>query len=443
MNQSTGNLDGYIRVSRSKSGGISPTVQRQAIEQWAKAHGHDPETITWHEELDRSGGAGKKRPVFDALLERVISGESAGIVVWKWSRFGRSLIESALRLEKIEKAHGTVYSATEGEQTTLTRNILLAIAEDELERLTEGWAASRKEATEKGLHMAKAPIGYVREDRRLVLDPGTWKVINQAFKLAASGGLHTAMTFLEAQVPDKRWRKSDVRRVLSNRVYLGEHHNGGPGHDPIVDPTTWQAAQTEPRNRKDSGDYPLSHVATCGKCGAGMTGGTKTNKGVSTRKMTCSGCGGCSISADDLEEYVRERLRGGGPYEYLRSLSAAEGLDEAQAEVKRLAAETRRFAADDDAREILGDREWRIALRARSAKRAEAEARYRTLARQEAETERLPAPEQLDDPKKLKAALSAFSAIVVQPVGRGKKVLAADRVTVDWNVAGVPDHLNG
>ena len=443
MTESTGNLDGYIRVSRSKSGGISPTVQRQAIEQWAKAHGHDPEAITWHEELDRSGGAGKSRPVFDDLLEKVTSGASDGIVVWKWSRFGRSLIESALRLQKIERANGVVHSATEGTQNKLGRNIMLAIAEDELERLTEGWTASRKEATDKGLHMAKAPVGYLREDRRLVLDPATWKVINAAFKKAAEDGLHAAMAHLEKQMPSKRWRKSDVRRVLSNRVYLGEHHNGGPSHAPITDPVTWQAAQTKPRDRKTNGDYPLSHVATCGKCGAGMTGGAKTNKGVTTRKMNCSGCGGCSIGADALEEYVRDALRSDGPYEYLRSVSAAEGLDEARDELERAETERSQYNQDAEIRELVGRKEFFAGVRARQARVDEAASRVRTLARQEAETERLPGPEQLDDPKKLKAALTVFTTIVVQPVGRGKKVDIDDRVTLDWNVAGVPHDLDG
>ena len=430
-------LDGYIRVSRSKTGGISPTVQRQAIEQWAKAHGA---TIgTWHEELDRSGGAGKKRPVFDAVLERVTSGASGGIVVWKWSRFGRSLIESALRLQKIEEANGVVHSATEGTQSKLTRNIMLAIAEDELERLTEGWTASRKEATEKGLYMAQAPVGYLKRDRRLVLDPATWKIVQVAYRVAAAGGMHAAMEYLEKRLPSKRWRKSDVRRVLRNRVYLGEHHNGGPGHDPIIDPTTWLAAQTEPRQRKTNGSYPLSHVATCGKCGAGMTGGAKTNKGKTTRRMQCSGCGGCSVGADPLEAFVRDSLTGGGPYEYLRSVSGAEGLDAAQDALERAETERDLFAQDTGARRRLGKKSWQAALDVRVTEVEEAQARVKTLARQEAETERLPGPDQLDDPEALREALTVFTAIIVRP-GRGE---IADRVTLDWNLAGVPDHLQG
>jgi len=51
-------LDGYIRVSRvgGRSGDSfhSPDLQREAIQGWAAAHGH--EIVQWHEELDESGG---------------------------------------------------------------------------------------------------------------------------------------------------------------------------------------------------------------------------------------------------------------------------------------------------------------------------------------------------------------------------------------------------
>ena len=52
-----------------------------------------------------------------------------------------------------------------------------------------------------------------------------------------------------------------MRRVLRNRAYLGEHHAGGAGHDPITTPGLFAAAQTEPQARRSNGAYPLSGVA--------------------------------------------------------------------------------------------------------------------------------------------------------------------------------------
>jgi DNA invertase Pin-like site-specific DNA recombinase len=60
-------FDEYIRVSklngRSGASFISPDVQRDAINAWATARGH--EILEWHEEMDRSGGTRTHRPLLE------------------------------------------------------------------------------------------------------------------------------------------------------------------------------------------------------------------------------------------------------------------------------------------------------------------------------------------------------------------------------------------
>ena len=130
-------------------------------------------------------------------------------------------------------------------------------------------------------------------------------------------------------MPNRRWDSDAIRRLLSSRTYLGENRyllKEDPGnfaaeellspkrHDALTDETTFDRAQTKPRMRRSNGDYVLSHVATCGRCGAGMVGGfhSPSRGGKSYRRMRCSNVGGCrggsSISADRLEEYVREQV---------------------------------------------------------------------------------------------------------------------------------------
>jgi site-specific DNA recombinase len=77
VKQSALRLDAYIRVSkvagRSGESFISPEVQREHIESWAKLNGA---LLNWHEpELDVSGGP-MRRPVFDQVMERVRRGET-------------------------------------------------------------------------------------------------------------------------------------------------------------------------------------------------------------------------------------------------------------------------------------------------------------------------------------------------------------------------------
>ncbi len=69
---SVSTADGYVRVSRR--GGregesfISPEVQREKIEGWAKLH--EVEIVQWWEEIDQSG-AKLQRPMFQQALGAV------------------------------------------------------------------------------------------------------------------------------------------------------------------------------------------------------------------------------------------------------------------------------------------------------------------------------------------------------------------------------------
>src|SRR6476646_11082618 len=98
-------LDGYVRVSQvGKRGGerfISPSVQREQIEGWAKLNGASIGEV--FEELDESG-ARRDRPKLLEALGRVEAGSSDGIVVAKLDRFGRSLIDSLSAIDRLQEA---------------------------------------------------------------------------------------------------------------------------------------------------------------------------------------------------------------------------------------------------------------------------------------------------------------------------------------------------
>src|SRR5690606_15652215 len=87
-------LDGYIRVSRINGregeGYISPDVQREAITGYARELGGA--IVAWHDDQDYSGG-NTERPGFQAMLGRLESGETDGIVVMRIDRFARSTVD--------------------------------------------------------------------------------------------------------------------------------------------------------------------------------------------------------------------------------------------------------------------------------------------------------------------------------------------------------------
>ena len=322
-------LDGYVRVSRTagREGDSfqSPAQQRAAIASWAASRGV---TIgEWHEDLDVSGGT-LTRPGLDALVARIRNGETGGIAVARLDRLSRAGVGDALRLvEEIHEAGGQVAALDLGVDPTtpfgeLALTLMLALARMERRRIADGWIASRAAATSRGVMIGPAPLGYRRTDiGTLEVDDDTAPIVTHAYKLAASNGVHAALAYLREQTPERNWADvGTVRRFLARRVVLGELSDGTTtktdAHTAIVERSVWRAAQLQsgPRRRSAS-DYPLTHLAVCASCGAGMIGGRNGGKvnGVRKRRYRCSARGACAepaaIIADALEQLVETATR--------------------------------------------------------------------------------------------------------------------------------------
>src|SRR5918995_1476244 len=173
------NIDGYIRVSRvgGRGGGtfISPATQREKIEKFAELHGH--RVVRWHEDLDQPGSKAA-RPGFQAALARVEAGETEGIVVAKLDRFARSVADAAVAIRRVRDADGQLVSVEDNfdSSTPMGRfavNMLLSLAELELERIRDSWATAQEHAVRRGVHVAsRCPTGYQRrKDGRLEPHP--------------------------------------------------------------------------------------------------------------------------------------------------------------------------------------------------------------------------------------------------------------------------------
>jgi hypothetical protein len=195
-----------------------------------------------------------------------------------------------------------------------------------------------------------------------------------------------------------------------------------PMHQPLTTEERWTAAQTEPRGKRQSGEYPLTHIATCTKCDSGLVGALQTVRGNTYRRMRCSNpdCrGGTSISAERLEEHVKAGLKELLGDKKARASFAPDGLDEARDALEQAKADRARWAADDRARDLMGDEAWYAGLEDRAHKVQRAQAHYQVIASQAARVERLPYPNELDDPDQFVRALRAgVKRVPVRP-GRG------------------------
>ena len=154
-------VDGYVRVSRvGKRKGpsfISPTVQRDAIEEWAARQGF--RLLEVFEELDESG-ARADRPLLEQAIRRIEVGATSALVVWRVDRFGRSLSDGVKTIDRIQSVGGGFYSVQDGLDIStdggrLVLRILLSVAEYQLDGVRAGWDAARERAIRRGVHLSR------------------------------------------------------------------------------------------------------------------------------------------------------------------------------------------------------------------------------------------------------------------------------------------------
>ena len=186
-------LDGYKRVSRvggrSGEGYISPHVQEEAIESYARELGG--EIVAWHDDQDFTGG-NIERPGFQAVLERLRVGQTDGIVVMKIDRFARSVADGASIVREIldreqvfASCHERIDPRTPEGKYMMTS--FLANAELFLDQAKAAWQTAKSRAVARGVHIGPTPVGYQREPSQpLIPHPVYGPAITALFERAGS-----------------------------------------------------------------------------------------------------------------------------------------------------------------------------------------------------------------------------------------------------------------
>lgn len=324
---------GYRRVSRvgGREHLISPELQADRIGAHAEVRGLSVRMLP--AELDVSGGA-RSRPILDSAIAAVERGEAAGVIVSDLDRLSRMEMLDALEtIARIESVGGEVIAVAQNFDPTtpegrLVRNNFLALNAMYREQKAIQIAAAKERAVRLGIWPAPVvPLGYVKgSDRRLRPGPDAPR-IRAAFRARSQGN---------------SWRQvaamlgvglSGARRIVTNRVYLGEirvgeWHNPA-AHRPLVDRGLWQAAQiTHPAPRRRGGsEWLLGGLVRCAGCQRTMT--------ASEGAYRCLGRAGCDLRARVRCEALDERA-----CELVVALTARLGVEASRSGHEREQAET-------------------------------------------------------------------------------------------------------
>jgi DNA invertase Pin-like site-specific DNA recombinase len=268
-------FSGYIRISdvagRYGDSFISPSVQNDTIERLAKLHSIEISEIV--QELDVSGGKPIDERDLGRLVRDVEEGKSGGILIWKLSRFSRTLLDGVTVADRVSRAGGRLLAGDYDSASPMGKAILgflLGYAEEERDARREGWREAQSRAVARGVQPTKTPIGYQRsESGVLVPDPETSGLVLQAFQARARGAS------LQETADILGMSKSGTKTLLQSTTYLGHVRMGDmlneDAHEAIVPVQVWQLAQRD-------GVAPVHD-------------GSLADKGVLAGLITCDSCG--------------------------------------------------------------------------------------------------------------------------------------------------------
>lgn len=252
--------------------------------------------------VDRATTARKdveKRVHFQQMVNDSSSHLWEYVIVWKLDRFARNRTDSAMFKFRLRKNGVRVLSATEHISENPEGIILEAVLEGMAEfysaelsqKITRGMRESAMKCHSIGGHV---PLGYKIEDHKLVIDPATAHIVQEAFQLYANGEsiadicrIFNTKGYLTAKgVP---FNRSSFKAIFRNERYIGVYkykdfrvEDGIPA---IIDKPLFETVRSRlsenaqaPARGKAKVDYLLAGKLFCGHCGASMNGESGTGR---------------------------------------------------------------------------------------------------------------------------------------------------------------------
>ena len=221
------------------------------------------------------------------------------VVVWKLDRFARNRTDSALFKFRLRKNGVKVISATENISEKPEGIILEAVLEgmaefysaDLSQKITRGMRESALKCHSIGGHV---PLGYKIEDHKLVINPATAHIVQEAFELYANGEtvadicrIFNTKGYRTAKGVE--FNRNSFKSMFRNKRYIGvytykdiEVEGGVPA---IIDKELFETVghrlsknAEAPARGKAKVDYLLAGKLFCGHCGGSMNGESGTSK---------------------------------------------------------------------------------------------------------------------------------------------------------------------
>ncbi|HII4453629.1 TPA: recombinase family protein [Clostridium perfringens] len=358
----------YCRVSTDEQAefGYSIDEQKRLLEEWCKANDY----IIYKCYSDRgiSGKNIKDRPALKELLSDAKEGKFDMVISWKINRVSRKL-EDVLKIVNIlEKNNITFKSYSEPFETDtpagrMQFQMMALIGEFERGTIAQNVKMGMIAKAKSGNWCGGRVLGYdlvpnnspeeeKKGKNKLEINEKEAEIVRFIFNEYSKGKGYKAITNQINKLGYKTKKGNNfsvgsIRDILTNPVYIGEirynvrqnwsekrRRNINPNpirvkgkHEAIIDREVWDKVQLilESKKGKPSriydGEYPLTGILRCPKCGAGMVISRTTNTlADGTKKRIayyCCGnwknkgtsvCNSNTIRVDKANEYVFKKI---------------------------------------------------------------------------------------------------------------------------------------
>ena len=293
--------EGYIRDSTpDQENGFGPDIQRHNEERFAQSYGLVLGN-RWYKEFV-TGRSVKKRLEFQSFLQDARLHLFDVLLVDNTSRFGRNQSDCRIYKDELLSLGIIVVFVSQGmisgrDSDFINERINETLDEAYSRNLSYYISQGQKEKAEDGLHVGPAPLGFKSEllkgqPEHKVPDSVTMPILLMALREYATGEYSYRQVTNNLNAKGYRTQKGrlftgyNLRDILSNRFYEGEvvYHEGlhdekvvnGKHEVPDEVKQLWlqcqvikkeRANRPSGRPRRESHDYPFSHVLKCHRCG--------------------------------------------------------------------------------------------------------------------------------------------------------------------------------
>ena len=365
-------------------------AQREAAEAYILSQKHEG-WVALPDRYDDGGftGANTNRPALRRLLADIELGRVDVVVVYKYDRLSRSMLDFLTMLDLFRRQDIAFVSVSQRFDTStpvgeMTLNILLSFAQFERKLISERTRDKMSAARRRGKWTGgPPPLGYdvAPEGGRLVVNGEEAEQVRAIFdlyierrsliavaqELNRRGWRRKSWTTKDGRRREgKSWDKASVRQAVSDPIYAGLQKLRGETfrgeHEGIVPKALFQEAQRIlAENRRTSGATHrnqtgalLRELLRCAACDAAMVHHWTRKAGREYRYYTCthaqklgrSACPTRSIPAGEIEEFVVERIAAIGADPGLQRETFRQVIAQARAERRALAAEASRLERD-------------------------------------------------------------------------------------------------